>query len=329
MDSFSTLGRLLKKWYLENHRPLPWRADRDPYKIWISEVMLQQTTVTAVVPFYERFLKRFPNIKILAEAQQEEVLKYWSGLGYYSRARNLHKAAQQLHLTGFPKTFQDLLKLPGFGPYTARAVSSLAFNEVVGVLDGNVIRVLSRVLNKSIKWWTTSGRLELQNDSDLFVQNFDPSIINQALMELGATLCTPKSPHCHRCPWSKHCRALQKEIVDQLPLAKPRKKIEFWVWKPQVRLHNSTIELIKNHKIPFLKGHYIFEGEAHQMNTPPKQYDLTHTITHHKIYVQIQKKNLSKKKKHILTSNEGIQVPLSKVKEVSPSSLIQKILEAL
>ncbi|MCB0410907.1 MAG: A/G-specific adenine glycosylase, partial [Bdellovibrionales bacterium] len=158
--------RTLVEWFKTNHRPLPWRVNRDPYRIWISEVMLQQTTSRAVQPFFERFLKRFPNLKSLSQAKIEDVYEVWAGLGYYSRARNLLKTAQILGRTGFPKTFEELLKLPGLGPYTARSISSLAFEQRVGVLDGNVIRVLSRLSGEAISWWTTEGRTKLQGWAD-------------------------------------------------------------------------------------------------------------------------------------------------------------------
>ncbi|HPI39483.1 MAG TPA: A/G-specific adenine glycosylase [Pseudobdellovibrionaceae bacterium] len=319
-------GQQLAIWYKENHRTLPWRKNKDPYQIWISEVMLQQTTVTAVVPYYERFLNRFPNVSALAAADEKEVLKYWSGLGYYSRARNLHKAAQILATAPFPKTYQELLKLPGFGPYTARAVSSLAFNEAVGVLDGNVIRVLSRLYALPINWWTSSGREELQKLSDELAQTTDSSIINQALMELGATICTPQVTHCHRCPWSQSCSAKAQNSMDQYPLKKPRKKIEFWLWKPLVTTQNSKVPLIKNETIPFLKGHYIFEGDAEKISVPPKKYDITHSITHHKIFVQIQKKNLKTNQK---LKPQQILTSIDTISEISPSSLIQKIIATL
>ena len=154
-------------WYQKNKRVLPWRASQDPYKIWISEVMLQQTTVTAVIPYYEKFLKLFPTVQKLAAATIEDVYEMWAGLGYYSRARNLHKSAVLLSEmilsgNGFPQSYQQLLELPGFGPYTARAVSSLAFGEKTGVLDGNVIRVLSRKYGIDSDWWQTVARNDLQ-----------------------------------------------------------------------------------------------------------------------------------------------------------------------
>jgi len=148
----------LMNWYEINKRSLPWRTNQDPYRIWISEIMLQQTTVVAVIPFYEKFLNNFKTVSDLAEATEAEVLKNWSGLGYYSRARNIHKAAKLLSESGFAKTAVELAELPGFGPYTSRAVSSICFEEKVGVLDGNVIRVLCRYLGLNYQWWNPQPR---------------------------------------------------------------------------------------------------------------------------------------------------------------------------
>src|SRR6185312_12760226 len=160
----------LLEWYRANRRELPWRASRDPYRIWISETMLQQTTTTAVIPFFERFVARFPDLKALAQSTEAEVLEMWSGLGYYSRARNLHKAAQALVARGgFPQTHEELAEFPGFGPYTARSVASLAFDQAVGVVDGNVIRVLSRCEGEDWEWWRPNVRQQIQNRADAWV----------------------------------------------------------------------------------------------------------------------------------------------------------------
>ncbi len=197
------LHRNLINWYLENQRLLPWRMDRDPYKIWISEVMLQQTTVAAVIPYFEKFIQKFPTVQILASSKLEDVYEFWAGLGYYSRARNIHASAKILAISGFAKTHTELIKLPGFGPYTSRAVSSLAFNESVGVLDGNVIRVLSRVFAIKSEWWKPLHRIQLQNYSDQLAKYGESANLNQGLMELGATVCTPQKPLCPICPWKK------------------------------------------------------------------------------------------------------------------------------
>ena len=207
------ISKSLLLWYAENKRVLPWRANKNPYFIWISEIMLQQTTVTAVVPYFDRFIATFPTVEILAAAPQEKVLEMWAGLGYYSRARNLHQTAQQIAKTGFPKTAKELIQLKGFGPYTSHAVASIAFDEAVGVLDGNVIRILSRLFSIPSKWWASKDKGELQSLAHLMAQSGPPSEVNQAMMELGATVCTTHKPLCVRCPWVKDCQALKLDII--------------------------------------------------------------------------------------------------------------------
>ncbi|MCB0368811.1 MAG: A/G-specific adenine glycosylase, partial [Bdellovibrionales bacterium] len=232
MNLAKTVATHLSKWYLKNRRPLPWRAHKDPYAIWISEVMLQQTTVAAVIPYYERFISNFPTVKALANAPVEQVLENWSGLGYYSRARNLHKSAQILATKGFPSSYLDLIELPGFGPYTSRAVSSIAFGENVGVLDGNVIRVLSRHFGIAEPWWETKVRKKFQDLVDQIVNKGNSSVLNQALMELGATVCTPEKTLCVLCPLNKTCYALKKDEVQKFPLKKKKPKMLLWSYTP-------------------------------------------------------------------------------------------------
>ena len=211
LQSLQGLKQQLLTWYDKNHRPLPWRKTRDPYRIWISEIMLQQTTVTAAAPYYEKFLQHFPNLETLAKATQEQVYAQWAGLGYYSRARNILKAAKILaNLPNFPCVYKELLKLPGIGNYTSRAISAFAFGEEVGALDTNVIRVLSRVFNSDTPPWTTAGRQILQAYADEIVRNGPAFEANQALIELGATLCTAKNPQCLPCPWNNDCESLKK-----------------------------------------------------------------------------------------------------------------------
>ena len=227
---------LLCEWFKKNHRPLPWRFLKKPYPIWISEVMLQQTTVKAVVPFYKNFIKNFPSVKVLAQAPLEKVYKHWAGLGYYSRAKNIHLSAKELSKKpGFPKTFKELLKLPGFGNYTARAVSSQVFGEAVGVVDGNVIRVLCRRQGLALEFWKSQGQKKLQELADQYALSVEePGLLNQALMELGATVCTPKNPTCFLCPLNKYCVAFKKNKVEDLPLKKPKKKMEIWLWNVEL-----------------------------------------------------------------------------------------------
>jgi A/G-specific adenine glycosylase len=216
----SEFRKQLLGWFRQFQRDLPWRHTKDPYRIWLSEIMLQQTRVAAVIPYYERFLERFPDVRALAEAPQEEVLRLWSGLGYYSRGRNLHRAAQQIvarHDGVFPQTEPEVLALPGIGGYTAAAILSIAFGEKHAVLDGNVARVLARLgavkgdLRDARRWRA------LQKSADDLLDAKSPSDWNQGVMELGAVICTPRSPQCLLCPVSKFCRARQLGLAESLP----------------------------------------------------------------------------------------------------------------
>jgi A/G-specific adenine glycosylase len=216
----ATFRRQLLCWFREFQRDLPWRRTKDPYRIWLSEIMLQQTRVAAAIPYYERFLQRFPDVSALAAAPQEEVLRLWSGLGYYSRARNLQEAAQQIvaeHKGKFPSSEAEVLALPGIGNYTAAAILSIAFGERHAVLDGNVARVLARLgaihgdLREPRRW------RELQKTADRFLEPKSPGDWNQAMMELGATLCTPKSPQCLLCPVAQFCEGRKLGIAESLP----------------------------------------------------------------------------------------------------------------
>lgn len=216
----ATFRKQLLGWFRQFQRDLPWRRTTDPYCIWLSEIMLQQTRVAAAIPYYERFLRRFPDVHALAAAPQEEVLRLWSGLGYYGRARNLQKAAQQIvakHGGQFPTRLDDVLALPGIGKYTAAAILSITFDEKHAVLDGNVARVLARLgaihgdLRKSQRWQ------ELQKIANRFLDPKSPGDWNQAMMELGATICTPKSPQCLLCPVAQFCEGRKFGIAESLP----------------------------------------------------------------------------------------------------------------
>ena len=315
----------LIRWFRKEARPLPWRASKDPYRIWISEVMLQQTTVTAVIPYFERFLKKFPRIQDLAEASLEEVYSVWSGLGYYSRARNLHQASRIFSVTGFPRHTEDLLKIPGLGPYTARAVASLAFNETVGVVDGNVIRVLSRKYGLDKEWWKNDCRRLYQSLADELAQCEDPSALNQGLMELGATLCTPKKVLCPLCPWRKSCVALNTKTIDSLPRPKPRKKTEYWVFEPVILTRKKSgkisIGLTREHQLPVLKKDLFLPGPAHFVSEKPKNFITKHNITHHEFFV-------SKLKTHRSATKDLEWIPLDELSGKSPSAFLKKILKA-
>lgn len=324
-------------WYHEVRRALPWRINRDPYRIWISEVMLQQTTVTAVIPYYQRFMERFPDLQSLATAKLEMVLENWAGLGYYSRARSLHASAQKLFELGkFPETFPELLKLPGFGPYTARAVSSLAFGEKVGAVDGNVIRVLSRVFDLDLEWWRPVDRKAIQSQVDLLAnarvgkRPVDSSDVNQALMELGATICTPQSPTCMLCPWSRQCLARRHDTIGLRPKPKPRRATEIWAWNPAVQLRrDGRVLLVENNYAPFLKGHLIPPGTATRLKKKPKTFHYRGSVTHHEIYVTVSPANAAvRAKKNRSIESKSQWIAHDEIKSKIPSSLIRKALDA-
>lgn len=208
-------------WYKDHGRHMPWRETRDPYAIWIAEVVFQQTRIEQGLEHYKRFMERFPDVHALASAAQDEVLKYWEGLGYYSRARNLHKAAKQLveEFKGdFPQTHQELIKLKGVGDYTSRAISSFAFGEKVGVLDGNVQRVLARYWAIDAPVNTTPVRRDMQDRLDDWAASCDSRALNHALMDLGSMICTPKKPGCLLCPLLEGCQARARGLTAELPL---------------------------------------------------------------------------------------------------------------
>jgi len=216
-------SRLLR-WYQANHRDLPWRRSRNPYRIWISEIMLQQTRVAAVIPYYERFLERFPTVAELAAAKESEVLAQWSGLGYYSRARNLHRAARQIAARGaFPSEYEPIRRLPGVGDYTAAAIASIAFGEARPVVDGNVLRVLARFTNESGEIQSSQTRKRLGALAARLIDEREAGVFNQAVMELGATVCTPQQPECRACPVARYCEGRRFGVQNELPRRRPAK----------------------------------------------------------------------------------------------------------
>ena len=223
------LRRSLLRWYDRNRRDLPWRNTRDPYRIWLSEVMLQQTRVQAVLSYYDKFLEAFPGVAALAAADEPTLLASWSGLGYYSRARNMHLAAQKIDREWggqFPRNYAEARELPGVGEYTARAVLSIAYGIPLAVVDGNVARVLSRLYMLPEDFRSGKGRRKFQALADALLAPRRPGDFNQAMMELGATVCLPRQPHCAVCPLGRMCLAYKQMAVNRYPpprrAAKPR-----------------------------------------------------------------------------------------------------------
>ena len=224
---FMEFSNVLIAWYLQNKRDLPWRHTDNPYLIWLSEIMLQQTRVAQGLPYYLRFVDAFPTVFDLAYANEEQVLKLWQGLGYYSRARNLHKAAKYVanELNGvFPNSYKELMHLPGVGSYTAAAISSFAYGEPVAVVDGNVYRVLARYFDIDTDIASSGGKQEFQDLAQRLMPNDRAALFNQAMMEFGALQCVPKSPDCSICVFNDSCAALQKGKVSMLPVKRKKAK---------------------------------------------------------------------------------------------------------
>jgi A/G-specific adenine glycosylase len=219
----------LTDWYYRNKRPLPWRQSKDPYNIWLSEVIMQQTRIAQGTAYYLRFVKTFPSVHELANAPLDAVLKLWEGLGYYSRARNLHQAANQIvseYAGEFPSTYDELLTIKGIGPYTAAAIASICFNRHKAVVDGNVFRVLARLKGIDLPINSTSGRKRFQQEADALILQTDmPGDFNQAMMEFGAIHCTPKKPLCATCDFQQICVAYTTGAVEKLPVKQKAKPL--------------------------------------------------------------------------------------------------------
>ncbi len=215
-------------WYEENKRSLPWRLTRHPYKIWLSEIILQQTRIAQGLPYYLRFIENFPDIESLASAPEDRVLRLWQGLGYYSRARNLHACAKQVvkdYKGVFPNTYNELQKLPGIGSYTAAAIASISFREKVAVVDGNVFRVLARVFGIDQDIGSPLGKKIFFTKANELVPEDRPDLFNQAVMEFGALHCTPQNPKCHTCIFSNVCIANQRSLQKLLPVKARKQKV--------------------------------------------------------------------------------------------------------
>ena len=276
----------LLSWYQKHKRNLPWRRTKDPYKIWVSEIMLQQTTVETVIPYYGRFLKKFPDIKTLAKSSEEEVLKMWSGLGYYSRARNLWKAARML-CRGAPwraplemgaassemgaassaPTVEELMTLPGIGRYTAGAIASIAFEKRVPILDGNVIRVLSRLYRISADPKSSKGQKVFWKRAEDTLPGqggISYGDFNQALMELGATVCLPENPICLLCPVREDCQAHQKGKPTDFPKGKKKTVYQNVILTAAVIQKQGQILVVQRQNKGLLKGFWeipMVEGD--------------------------------------------------------------------
>ena len=329
----------LKKWYLVNKRELPWRNTRDPYKIWLSEVVLQQTRVDQGKSYYLKFINTFPTVSTLASASEQEVLSLWQGLGYYSRARNLHKAARYIEkdLKGsFPKDYKSLLKLPGVGPYTAAAIASFSFDEPTAVVDGNVFRVLSRLYDISTAINSPKGVLEFKNLSQGLISMSDPATHNQAIMEFGAMICVPKRPKCNICPFTMECKSLKKGTVTSRPVKIKKIKVRnryfvYTVYYDKDRellfLKKRTAKDIWQNLFDFdlqeLKDEKSFSKKIKSQSQQYKTTIKTHKLTHQQINALFVLDQRTKKNK----PNNLVPVRLSELKNIPLPTLIKNYIE--
>lgn len=288
------MKRALLAWYDRVKRDMPWRREVSAYRTWISEIMLQQTTVATVTPYFGRFLDRFPTIQSLAAAPEEDVLKMWAGLGYYSRARNLRRAAQKIvaeHGGRFPDSYEAVLDLPGIGRYTAGAILSIAFGKPYPVLDGNVIRVFSRLFAIEDDVKKTATVKALWARAEELVDRERPGDWNQALMELGATVCAPESPRCGGCPLARYCEARKRGLQERLPATPARREPIDLSWTCLWIERDGRVLLWKRSDDErFLRGHWSLP-EARHLPVPAGERLKTvrHTITHHRITLDVRR----------------------------------------
>jgi A/G-specific adenine glycosylase len=322
----------LLRWYDKQRRPLPWRGNRSSYGVWVAEVMLQQTRIAVVVPAYRRFLAAFPTLQRLAAAEESDVLSLWSGLGYYSRARALHRAAGLLREEGrsqFPSDYQTARRLPGVGPYTAAAVLSIAYGAPLAVVDGNVVRVLSRLL--CLPRPDARG----QPYATLAQQLLDasrPGDWNQALMELGETICTPAAPRCTACPWRSSCRAHRRNQVDRYPPPRPRRqrqRLELELHVLRDRRGRLLLERGAFAYLPhmWLPPTHVVDGAGASTNSVGK---FRHAIVHRDFEVHVYENVLSAThlRQHLSTSGNGERALFepSGLRLIGRSSMLTKAL---
>ncbi len=263
MPEFAALRSAILAWYAAHRRNLPWRDETDPYRVWVSEVMLQQTQVVTVLPYYPRFLARFPTVAALAAAPLADVLKLWEGLGYYARARNMHRAAQKIvaELGGqIPTDYAELRSLPGFGDYTAGAVAAIAFGQSVPAVDGNVKRVLARLFAIQTDVTRGAGARQVRTIAAELVDPTHPGDWTQALMELGATVCLPKAPRCPVCPVAAQCQARRQGIEPELPLKPARRALPHFDVTAAVIQHEGKILIAQRPLEGMLGGLWEFPG---------------------------------------------------------------------
>ncbi len=273
IDILSFRSSLLR-WFRRSARPLPWRNTYDPYHVWLSEVMLQQTQMERGVTYFNRWLLRFPDIESVAEATSSEILKYWEGLGYYARGRNLHKAAQLLMVKyngELPRNYDELLQLPGIGPYTAAAVASIAFNQDIPVVDANVERVFARLFDIDRPLKGKGVHAGIVNMAEKLLPSGEARKFNQALMDLGGLICTPRNPDCAVCPVASHCEAYQGNFVEDRPIKKAKQPLIEIEMATGLLLHQGHIFIQQRHDNDIWGGLWEFPGGRLKSEESPEK----------------------------------------------------------
>lgn len=342
------ISKSLIKWYEANKRELPWRDISDPYRIWISEIILQQTRVNQGLSYYLRFIERFPDVKALAIANEDEVLKYWQGLGYYSRARNLHKTAQiiaEKHKGKFPNSYTDIVLLKGIGAYTAAAVCSFAYNQAYAVVDGNVYRVLSRLFAIETPIDSNKAKKEFSELATNLLDKSKPGIHNQAIMEFGALQCIPVQPDCNACPFQKTCKAYKLDLVDKLPIKASKTKVRERFFNYFLIQYQSKIYIQKRtekdiwqnlYELPLIESNKLFEPEEIGTNdflTNIENIEISsttstfkHILSHQRIFARFFSVTVSDKNNYL---NQLIEINCNEIDNYAVSRLTSLFFETI
>lgn len=336
MVRFSTL---ITSWYRQNARDLPWRNTTDPYFIWLSEIILQQTRVEQGMNYYLKFVKNYPTVKDLALASEDGVLNDWQGLGYYSRARNLQAAAKYIvsDCNGvFPSTYKEIIKLKGVGEYTASAISSFAFGEVEAVVDGNVYRLLSRYFNLATPIDSSQGKKEFKLLADQLIDPKNPAEHNQAMMEMGALVCTPKNPNCENCPLNESCEGLSNNSVAELPIKEKKTKVRNRYFNYLVIKDEKSTYIKKRGPKDVWQGLYDFpliektkqidpsKKELEHLEIIDKSELFKHVLSHQRIYCQFWEVELKKSEN---LEKEWQKVSISELSNYPMPQLLIRYLE--
>lgn len=330
---------LIKNWYRRNKRNLPWRLTNDPFKIWLSEIILQQTKVEQGLSYYLKFTNRFKTVEDLAETSEQEVLNLWQGLGYYSRARNLHFTAKTVvneHKGKFPKTYTELLKLKGIGNYTAAAIASFCFDESVAVVDGNVYRVLSRVFDLEIAIDSTEGKKYFFELAQNLIDKEDPALFNQAIMEFGALQCVPKNPNCEMCPLDSICLSKANGSWMNRPVKSKKTLVKYRYFHFLIFQNEQTTYLQKRSEKDIWQNLFQFPlietDEEAEMNDfekysllPPLKIsaEIVHVLSHQKIHARFYHFNQLPAQ----IENDWIAVKIAEIQEFPIPRLIDRYLE--